>query len=145
MGIGATPQGEVVDNRTCSAIKRDGERCKATALKGTTLCFAHTPSNVQALRRNGAKGGRAAGRGRARSGTQELRELRTRLANLADSVEAGETSSAVAHAIAALGNVQIRSIEVERKVAEVEQYEERVAALEAVVRESGRRGAALGR
>jgi hypothetical protein len=72
-----------------------------------------------------------AGRGRARSGASELRELRSRLADLADAVEAEEVSPAVAHAIAALGNVRIRAVEVERKLTDQEEFERRLSVIEA--------------
>jgi|SRR5215216_5549694 len=128
----------------CAAIKSGGEPCKALPMYGSEWCWSHHPDNRQKHAANGARGGKLAGRGRARSGAAELRTLRARLADIADGVEAGEISPAVAHALAALGNVRIRAVEVERKVADAEAYEERIASLEAVVEErrhgSGRAG-----
>ena len=54
---------------------------------------------------------------------------------MVDAVEAEKIAPNIAHAIASLSNVRIRAVEAEMKLAEVEAFEERVAALEALVAE----------
>jgi hypothetical protein len=48
----------------CAAIKPDGARCKARAMKGSQWCFNHHPDYSQERQRNASKGGRRGGRGR---------------------------------------------------------------------------------
>jgi hypothetical protein len=129
--IGRPSPGGTSPNGHCAALTKAGEPCKGRPLPGLSVCISHSEAHRDGLREAGRKGGRVAGRGRARSGASELRELRSRLADLADAVEAEEISPAVAHAIAALGNVRIRAVEVERKLREVEELATRLEALEA--------------
>ena len=133
--IGRPSPGGVSPKGHCTALTRAGMPCKGTPLPGLSVCISHSQAHRDALREAGRKGGRVAGRGRARSGASELRALRSRLADLADAVESGDVSPGVAHAVAALGNVRIRAVEVERKLIEHEELERRLEAIEAAERD----------
>jgi hypothetical protein len=63
--------------------------------------------------------------------------MRERLRKLAERVESEGITPQVAHAVAALTNVQIRSIELSHKLEVSEALEARLAALEAAVAEEG--------
>ena len=125
--IGRPSPGGVSPKGHCTALTRAGMPCKGTPLPGLSVCISHSQAHRDALRE--------AGRGRARSGASELRALRSRLADLADAVESGDVSPGVAHAVAALGNVRIRAVEVERKLIEHEELERRLEAIEAAERD----------
>ena len=71
----------------CTAIKPNGERCKASATPGSEWCYNHDPAHAEERRRHGAKGGKRGGRGRP---TSELGRLASRFEELADKVLSGE-------------------------------------------------------
>ena len=95
----------------CSYIKDDGERCGGTAQGPNSLCWSHDPANAAQRRRTASRGGR----GRANTAAREVRKL---MDELTEKVLAGELEPKVAHAVVALQNIKLRSIEVERRLAE---------------------------
>jgi hypothetical protein len=135
--IGHTPQGAEMARARCSYIKPGGERCKAIAVGGTGLCWSHTPANAEALRTNGAIGGRTAGRSRPNkaSGVEELRDLRAGLAELAEAVKSGAVPVGIANSISTITNTMLRSIELEQRLVEGVMLEQRLQELEALVAE----------
>ena len=128
--IGANPPGGSRSGGRCAAIKEGGEPCKALPMNGSEWCWTHHPDNRQKHARNGARGGRLAGRGRPRKGSQELKELRAHLREIAAMVESGKLDPRVSNAISQNAHAQIRSIEVEQRVIEVEEYGQRMDAVE---------------
>jgi hypothetical protein len=115
----------------CAAIKPDGVRCKARAMKGSEWCFNHHPDHSEERRRNASKGGKRGGRGRpARSRAEGLQDIKDLLKSLADDVLSGDVERATAIAANQLLNTALRAIELERKWKELGEIEERLSALE---------------
>jgi hypothetical protein len=115
----------------CAAIKADGTKCEARAMKGSQWCFNHSPHYSEERRRNASKGGRAGGRGRpARSGAEGVQDIKNLLKSLTDDVLSGEVERATAIAANQLLNTTLRAIELERKWKELGEIEERLSALE---------------
>jgi hypothetical protein len=119
----------------CAAIKPDGARCRARAMKGSQWCFNHHPDHSEERRRNASKGGKRGGRGRpARSGAEGLQDIKDLLKSLTDDVLSGEVERATAVAANLLLNTTLRAIELERKWKEIEDLEGRLEALEGVLK-----------
>ena len=119
----------------CAAIKPDGVRCKARAMKSSEWCFNHHPDHSEERRRNASKGGKRGGRGRpARSGAEGLKDIKDLLKSLTDDVLSGEVERATAIAANQLLNTALRAIELERRWKEIENLEGRLEALEGVLK-----------
>jgi len=108
----------------CGAVKRNGERCTLPANGQHGLCWAHDPENAQKRRRGASRGGRA----KASRVTKALHEL---LSDLTEDVIAGELDTGRGAVANQLISTRIRLLEFERRVKEAEEFEERLAALEA--------------
>jgi hypothetical protein len=110
----------------CAAITSAGERCKLDATSGS-YCWSHDPENAEERRRRARRGGKARGAG-------ELAEIKRLLSELTDRVLKAEGSEPLETGPAAVANqlinTRLRAIEVERKVKETEELEERIEALE---------------
>ena len=111
----------------CAGIKRDGSRCTATVEPPQTYCWWHDPANSAQRRRAASK----AARSKPNREIAAVKTLVEELTNRVIGAEGAEPLSASAGAVAAqLINVRLRAIELERKVKETEELEERIAALE---------------
>jgi hypothetical protein len=98
-------------------------------MKGSKLCFNHTPAYSEERRRNASKGGRAGGRGRPAAG-EEVLWLRQTLKHVVDEVLAGNMDrSRAAVAVQAL-NALRGLLETERRIMDTQEFEERIAVLE---------------
>ena len=95
----------------CSYIKENGERCQGPAQGPEGLCWSHDPANAAERRRTASRGGR----GKANTAARDVRKL---MDELTEKVLAGEIEPKEAHAVVALQNIKLRSIEVERRLAE---------------------------
>jgi hypothetical protein len=123
----------------CAAIKPDGARCKARAMKSSQWCFNHHPEHSVERQRNASKGGKRGGRGRpAGSGTEGLQDIKNLLKSLTNDVLSGDVERATAIAANQLLNTSLRAIELERKIKETEELEVRLEALEAT--QKGQKG-----
>jgi hypothetical protein len=129
--IGRDPSGGSGVISRCAAIKAGGEPCKALPMNGSQWCYSHHPDNAQKHTKNGSKGGRVAGRGRARSTTRELSETRRELREIIAGVRDGTLERGVGTALFQGYSVLFKAVEVERKVRETEELLERVERLEA--------------
>jgi hypothetical protein len=107
----------------CSATKRNGERCTLPANGPQGLCWAHDPKNAEKRRRGASRGGRGKGR-------RDLASVKAQLQEMADKVLLGEQDRSAAAVAGQLLNIKLRAIEVERKVKETDELEERIEALE---------------
>ena len=117
-------------NRTCTATKRNGEPCTLPSYGPDGFCWAHDPKNAERRRRGQSRGGK-------NKPSRELASLKTQLVDLTQDVIAGELETGRAAVANQLINTRLRAIEVERKIRETEDLEERIAALEAVPRQNG--------
>ena len=115
----------------CAGITAAGDRCKAEAMPGEQWCWNHHPDYEQARRRRASKGGKRDGRGRPQRETEAIKAL---LEDLTERVLSGELETGPAAVANQLINTRLRAIETERKVKETEELEERMEALERVLK-----------
>jgi|SRR5215207_4985179 len=107
----------------CAAIKANGERCRLDATEKHDMCWAHAPENREKRRARASRGGKA-------KANRELPAIKTLLQDLTDKVLAGELPTGPAAVANQLINTRLRAIEVERKVKETDELEERLSRLE---------------
>jgi hypothetical protein len=107
----------------CCGIKRDGSRCTATVEPPQEYCWWHDPANADKRRRAASMGGKG---GRSK----EIRDLKRRISEVIDGVLEGSQDRGRA-AVAIQGLNALRStLELERKVRELDELEARIQALE---------------
>jgi hypothetical protein len=109
----------------CSAIKRDGERCKGAATGANDYCWAHDPKNAEQRRKTASR----AGRSKASKAIKDLHEL---LEDLTERVITGELETSRGAVANQLIGTRIRLLEYERRLKEQEELEARIEALEQV-------------
>jgi hypothetical protein len=107
----------------CRATKANGERCKGSATGSREWCWAHAPENSEQRRRTASRGGKG-------KPNRELRDLKKQLEDLAEDVLAGRVERSDAAVVNQIITTRARLIELERKIREQDQLEERLAALE---------------
>ena len=107
----------------CAGIKSNGERCTIVVNDKQNHCWAHDPRNAEQRRRRAAKGGRA----KASKVAKGLHEL---LEDLTRRVIEGELETSRGAVANQLIGTRIRLLEYERRLKELEQFEERIATLE---------------
>jgi hypothetical protein len=116
----------------CTATKRNGEPCTLPPHGSGDLCWAHNPKNAERRSRGQSRGGKS-------KPNQEIRDIKRRLSDLADSVlDSGVDKGRGAIASQVL-NVYLRAIAVELKVREQPDLAERLEALERAARTGGRK------
>jgi hypothetical protein len=111
----------------CAGIKRDGGRCTVVVGPGVTHCYQHDPARSEERRRNASRGGKS-------KGNSEISDLKAQLRKLAANVLSGEVARGDAIAVNQILNTRARLIELERKIREQEELEERLEALERVLK-----------
>jgi len=111
----------------CKATKRNGEPCTLPAQGEQGLCWAHDPANAEKRRRGASRGGKA-------KANRELPAIKSLLEDLTERVLSGELQTGPAAVANQLINTRLRAIETERKVKEAEELEERLEALERVLK-----------
>lgn len=120
----------------CGYIKGNGERCRAQPMKGESYCYVHHPDMKDKRQAASSRGGKTGGRGRP---TKDLKDVKAWLLKLASDVESGELDTRAGAVVAQILNVYLRGVEVERKIKESEELEERLKALEGVLKNRDRR------
>ena|SRR5919108_1940700 len=111
----------------CQGIKRDGGRCTVVVGPGQRHCYQHDPKRAEDRRRNASKGGRS-------KGNPKLAKLDRQLEELAADTLQGEVERGVAAVVNQIIGSRLRLVELERKIREQEELEERLAALEDVLK-----------
>jgi hypothetical protein len=114
----------------CTYIKPGGARCKGVPVRGSTLCAAHHPDYRERRRAGARRGGKA-------RGASEIVEIKGELATLYHDTVGGKVDKGIGAVAAQIENVRLRAIEVERKIAEADEYLRRIEDLE---RRMGGRG-----
>lgn len=117
----------------CAAITRAGARCRLEATHGS-YCYQHAPETAERRKQRASRGGRTGGNGRA--GGSEISQAKGVVRGLVSKLLKGEVEREAATAAFMGLNVLARFIEVERKVKEMEEMEERMREIE---RELGER------
>jgi hypothetical protein len=123
----------------CPAITRNGQPCRGLVGVGNDYCPAHDPARQEARSKAASKAGKS------RPG-RELLDIKDLCQDLADRVLSGELETGRAAVANQLINTRLRALEVERKIREQEELEERITRLEqrqgsGARREGGRWGA----
>jgi hypothetical protein len=108
---------------TCTATKRNGEPCTLPSTGSSGLCWAHDPANAARRRRGQSRGGR-------NKPSKELAATKLQLQDMADKVLAGTLERASATVAGQLLNIKLRALEIERKIKETDELEDRLEALE---------------
>jgi len=108
----------------CTAVTRNGEPCTLQATGKNGLCWAHDPRNAEQRRRRASKGGRS-------KANTEIRDLKAQLEDLSDGVLEKRIDRSDAIAVNMIINTRARLIELERKIKETEELEQRISAIEA--------------
>jgi hypothetical protein len=111
----------------CRATKRNGEPCTLPANRPQGLCWAHDPKNAERRRKGASRGGRA-------KANRELPAIKALLEDLTERVLSGELETGRAAVANQLVNTRLRAIEQERRIKETEELEERMEALERVLK-----------
>jgi hypothetical protein len=108
---------------SCGAITAKGDRCSATVRPGAEWCYNHDPARAQERKRNASKAARS-------KPSRELASIKARLEELTEDVLAGELETGRAAVANQLINTRLRAIELERKIKEADELEERIRRLE---------------
>jgi hypothetical protein len=90
---------------------------------GQTYCHHHDPARAEERRRAASRAGKS-------KPSRELLALKQQLEKLTEGVLAGEVATGVAAVANQLINTRLRAMELERKLKETEELEERMEALE---------------
>jgi hypothetical protein len=117
----------------CSGYKRDGTPCSLSARGDGAYCWAHSPEHAEERSQNAAKAGRAKGPG------GEIVEVKRRIREVAEGVLDGSIDKGRGSVAFQGFGVLIRAIEVERKIKETQEFEERLKDLEATQERGGSR------
>ena len=111
----------------CGANKPDGSPCERIVGASQSYCYAHDPSNADERSRDAARAGRSTPNG-------ELKEVKGLLKKLTQQVLSGELGTSPAAVVNQLLNTRLRALELERKWREIHELEERLSAVEEVLR-----------
>ena len=113
--------------RRCGDIKANGERCGRIVGPSQVYCYAHDPSNADKRRRDAAKAGRS-------TPNTELKEIKAAIKELTERVLSGGVETGPAAIANQLMNTRLRIIELERRWKEIGELEDRMQALEDVLK-----------
>jgi hypothetical protein len=112
----------------CRGTKRDGSPCTAPVTGLNGHCWAHDPANADKRRRIASRAGSGKGSG------GEIADLKAQLRKLASDVLSGEVGRSEAAVVNQILNTRARLIELERKIKDQEEMQERLQALESVLK-----------
>jgi len=107
----------------CAGITRGGERCTQSVKAGQHYCHRHDPKRAEERRRAASRAGRS-------KPSRELNSLKDLLKTLTDRVLAGDLETGPAAVANQLVNTRLRAIELERRIKQTEELEERITRLE---------------
>ena len=111
----------------CVGTKRDGGQCTTIVKPPQTHCYQHDPDRAAERKRNASRAARS-------KPNRELSSVKALLEDLTDRVLAGDVETGRAAVANQLINTRLRAIEQERKMRETEELEERLEALEGVLK-----------
>lgn len=111
----------------CRSCKPDGTPCERIVGASQDYCFSHDPERREERRRNASRAGKA-------KPSRELAGIKALLSKLTDRVLGGEGAEPLETGRAAVANqlinTRLRAVEVERKIRETEELEQRLEELE---------------
>ncbi len=117
----------------CQALTRGGGWCKLDATRGSNYCWSHSPETADARRQRARKGGKA-------RGTGELAEIKRSIRNVIEGVRDGSIERGIGAVVFQGFNMLLKAAEVERRIKETEELEERLETLERGLGDQRRRG-----
>ena len=107
----------------CPGITRDGSRCTVIVGRSQTYCYQHDPNRADERRRAASRAGKS-------KPNREVQDVKRQLQALVDDVLEGRRARSIAAVCSQILNIKLRAIEIERKIKETEELEERLEALE---------------
>jgi hypothetical protein len=107
----------------CAGFKANGEQCSHIVAVPQQYCYAHSPEHKEQRRAAASKAAKS------RSGS-ELSQVKSMLRRLADAVLGGSVDRADGSVAAQILGVYLRAVELERKVKESEEFDQRLSQLE---------------
>jgi hypothetical protein len=116
----------------CAGIKQNGGRCTVSVEAGQTYCHHHDPARADERRRAASRAGRS-------KPSREIRGLKKELEDLAKGVLDGSVERGNAVVVNQILNTRVRLIDLERRVKETEDLEERIGQLERTQEQKGGR------
>src|SRR5215212_9201437 len=119
----------------CAGQKGDGTPCERIVGASQEYCYAHDPTYAEERSRSASKAARSPARSRSNA---EVREIKGRLKDLYAAVLEGRAERAAAAVANQIANTQLRAIELERRVREQDELEERLDELEDLLEEAER-------
>jgi hypothetical protein len=120
----------------CAGKKGDGTPCERIVSSSQEYCYAHDPSYAEDRKKAASKAAKSPARSRS---TSEIREIKGRLKDLYAAVLEGRAERAAAAVANQIANTQLRAIELERRVHEQDELEERLDELEGLLEAPHRR------
>jgi hypothetical protein len=108
----------------CIGVKGNGELCQRTATSGSDYCTAHDPARVQERKRSASKAARS------KKPHNEVSDIKLEIREIIDLLRSGEMDRADAVACGQLFNTILRGIELQRRLRELEDLEQRLETIE---------------
>ncbi len=124
----------------CSAITRAGTRCRRMAIEGYEWCSSHDPNHAEARKKAASKGGKTGGRGRSTPGhnlAEIDRILKTMIYGVLTDNEDKQVDRADAAVVVQACHCRLRLVEVERRIFETEELEQKLEELEDALSRQG--------
>jgi hypothetical protein len=119
----------------CAGKKGDGTPCERIVGASHEYCYAHDPTFAEDRKRAASKAARSPASSRS---SREIRQIKGRLEDLYGAVLQGSVTRQAAAVANQIANTQLRAIELERRVCEQEELEERFDELEDLLEEAER-------
>jgi hypothetical protein len=119
----------------CAGKKGDGTPCERIVSASHEYCYAHDPVYAEDRKSAASKAARSPAKSRS---TTEIREIKGRIKDLYAAVLEGRAERAAAAVANQIANTQLRAIELERRVREQDELEERLDELEGLLEEAER-------
>ena len=116
--------------RVCAGITRSGGRCTVPVSGAQHFCHLHDPARAEERRRAASRAGRS-------KPGREIAEIRGQLRQLYADVLSGQADRGAAAVAAQVANVRLRALELQRKILETQELEERVEEMERALRGEG--------
>jgi hypothetical protein len=122
--------------RGCSAIKANGERCRGIAATGSDYCPAHDPARADARIKAASK----AAKSRSAAVTEtDITIIKHALKDLYEAGLEGRVERSAAAVASQIANTQLHAVELERRIREQENLENRLDDLEGLLEEAEER------
>ena len=106
----------------CIGIKPSGEQCERIVDSSQSYCYSHDPANKE--RRSRA----ASTAAKAKAG--EIHDIKSELRELVQDVLSGKVETRIASVVGQLQGYRLKAVELERRIKETQELEDRLQELE---------------